>query len=247
MSELWPHLPEVVGATVYTEILASGHPPTPSYSHPEQTWAPVGSRVSEARIRQLIDSTTALAQGFGFPVPAGPDARVAFDREAAKAVRAHMDLSWSEAGSRDLWSFLSLIALPDITMWRFGPDNRERWLASDLTRHTWSRLWWQAVVFEGHDDLLITLSESDLNQLLERRSIGGDPRLAREIARAVVHGAENVPRRPLIRDVTRRLRRYLAFLDTRALSDEQVRSFCSMLTMETITRLDIDAPSVPSH
>ncbi|MBB5775051.1 DUF6339 family protein [Nonomuraea jabiensis] len=179
---------------------------------------------------------------YGFPEPAGSDARISFDRDAAKVIRGQLDLSWAEAGNRDLWSFLSLVALPHVTMWRFGHGNKERWVATDLTRHTWARLWWQAVVFAGHEHILAALSESDLNQLLERRSIGGDPRLVREMARAVTELAANAPRRPVIRDVTARLRRYLAFLDVRALSDQQVRDLCRALTNETITRLMTGIP-----
>jgi len=54
----------------------------------------------------------------------------------------------AEAGNRDVWSFTALVALPHLTRWRFVTRNRERWLASDLTRHTWARLWWQVTVFE---------------------------------------------------------------------------------------------------
>ncbi|TLP62015.1 hypothetical protein [Microbispora triticiradicis] len=236
MSDLWPHLPTVVGASVYTEIVA-GCPLIQRANHPDQTWAPVGGRVPERRVQNLIDTVSSLAGKYGFPEQAGPDARVAFDREAARVIRDKMDLSWAEAGNRDLWSFLALVALPHVTMWRFGLDNKERWIATDLTRHTWARLWWQAVVFAGHEHVLDSLSESDLNQLLERRSIGGDPRLVRETARAVTELAANAPRRPVIRDVTLRLRRYLAFLDVRALSDQQVRELCSVLTNETLTHL----------
>ncbi|GAA1505457.1 hypothetical protein GCM10009677_42250 [Sphaerisporangium rubeum] len=236
MSELWPHLPAVVGATLYADIYA-GRLREPRESHPEQTWAPVGGRVAPKHVRELIDAVSTVAREYRFPEAAGSDARVAFDRDAAKVIRAHLNLSWAEAGNRDLWSFLSLVALPHVTMWRFGPNNKERWIATDLTRHTWARLWWQAVVFAGHEHILAALSESDLNQLLERRSIGGDPRLVREMAGAVTELATNVSRRPVIRDVTARLRRYLAFLDVRALSDQQVRDICRALTSETVTRL----------
>ncbi|MER7457514.1 hypothetical protein [Micromonospora sp. NPDC126480] len=185
---------------------------------------------------------SALAEKHGCPKAVGPDARVAFDRDAARLIRSHMDLSWAEAGNRDVWSFISLVALPHVTMWRFGGENRERWVATDLTRHTWARLWWQAVVFAGHEQILAALSESDLNQLLERRSIGGDSRLVRETARVVTELSGDVPRRRVIRDVTLRLLRYLAFLDIRALSDEQVRDLCSVLVTETIMRLSKDTP-----
>ncbi|MFI7053294.1 hypothetical protein ACIBLB_14665 [Streptosporangium canum] len=201
--------------------------------------------MSAKRVRELIDAVSTLAGEYGFPEAAGNDARISFDRDAAKVIRGQLDLSWAEAGNRDLWSFLSLVALPHVTLWRFGPSNKERWIATDLTRHTWARLWWQAVVFAGHEHVLAALSESDLNQLLERRSIGGDPRLVREMARAVTELGANAPRRAVIRDVTARLRRYLAFLDVRALSDQQVRDLCRALTNETVTRLRTGEPGAP--
>ncbi|TYB58917.1 hypothetical protein FXF51_35930 [Nonomuraea sp. PA05] len=221
---------------MYVEV-AAGRSPAPRDSHPEQTWAPVGGRIAPKRVRELIDAVTTTSKGYGYPRAAANDARISFDRDAAKVIRDHLDLSWAEAGNRDLWSFLSLVALPHVTMWRFGPGNKERWVATDLTRHTWARLWWQAVIFAGHEQVLAALTESDLNQLLERRSIGGDPRLVREMASAVIELAVNTPRRPVIRDVTARLRRYLAFLDVRALSNPQIRNLCLTLTSEAVTRL----------
>lgn len=239
MSELWPHLPAVVGAEMYIK-LKSGGTLAPRTSHPDQTWAPVGGRVPDHRVREFIDAVSSLSENHGYPESAAPEARVAFDRAAAAVLRNHMDLSWAEAGNRDLWSFISLVALPHLTMWRFGADNRERWVATDLTRHTWARLWWQAVVFADHEQILAALTESDLNQLLERRSIGGDPRLARETARAVTELPGAVPRRKVIRDVTLRLMRYLAFVDARALTDQQIRDLCSALTAETLARLPVE-------
>lgn len=246
MSELWPHLPSVVSAAVYAQYVAEDQP-VPGESHPDQTWSPIGARVPEKRVRELIEAVTRIAEKYDYPQPAGRDARVAFDRDAAATIRSHLDLSWAEAGSRDLWSFLALVALPHVTMWRFGLHNRERWVATDLTRHTWARLWWQAVVFAGHEHILAALSESDLNALLERRSLGGDPRLAREIARAVITLAAEASRRAVIRDVTLRLNRYLAFLDVRALSDEQVSRLCTTLTNETLKHVvGSGAPQEPA-
>ncbi len=89
-------------------------------------------------------------------------------------------------------------------------------------------------MFKDHEELLDQLSESDLNQLLERRVIGGDPRLARSIAKSIIVGiSEDSKRRALIRDVTKRLRRLLAFVDALALDDEQVLAFCSELVAES--------------
>jgi hypothetical protein len=241
MTELWPHLPEVVAARLHQD-LGSGTRPEPAVDHDDRIWAPVGARVHQKQIRVLIDAMTKLAEHHGFPAPAGPDARIAFDRAAAPLIREHMDLAWAEAGNRELWSFVSLVVLPHVTMWRFGVTNRERWVASDLTRHTWARLWWQAVVFAGRDDVLAALSESDLNQLLERRSIGGDPRLVAAMATAVIGAPSDLRRRQVIRDVTARIRRYLAFVDIRALDDAQVDELCRDLCVESFERIRAAMP-----
>src|SRR5690349_10789887 len=221
----WPQLPDGTADVVYREIVLSGVAPEPKSRHPHQVYSPVGGRASDGDVDELVDELTTLADGFGYPSDSGDSARVAFDRAAAQILRRRVDVSWAEAGNRRLWSFMALVPLPHLTNWRFGFSNRERWIASDLTRHTWGRLWWQAVVFEGHEGLLSRLSESDLNQLLERRIIGGDPRLTRAVANALLEGEGKV-QRGLIRESAKRLRRLLAFVDARALSDQQIESFC---------------------
>lgn len=236
MTELWPRLPLVAAEKIYADIRGGAHP-SPATSNAEQSWSPVGGRVAEKSINLMRQGLVDLAGEYGFPDAAGRDAKVAFDRAAAQAVRGHMQLSWAEAGARDLWSFVALVVIPDLTLWRFGTENRERWVASDLTRHTWGRLWWQAVVFEGNETLLGSMSESDLNQLLERRrAIGGDPRVITALAQVILNAPAEVPRRFLIRDVAKRFRRRLAFIDLRSLDAEQVAAVCSGLAQETIQR-----------
>jgi hypothetical protein len=105
-----------------------------------------------------------------------------------------------------------------------------------------ARLWWQALVLGETTEsgpvsfaLLNALSESDLNQLLERRSIGGNPILARAAAKALI-GREDprVQRRDLVRDVTRRLQRRLAYIDFLALDEEQVLRHCLQVVDESL-------------
>jgi len=227
MSVLFPRLPQEIARAEYQRLI-SGQIPTPSTSHPFQVYAPVGGRRADPdEIGDLVAQVATLAGEFGYPRAAGDSERIAFDRSAASLLRTLMDIGWSEAEARGIWSFLALVALPDLTQWRFGITNQERWVASDLTRHTWSRLWWQAVVFEKDPDLLDALTESDLNQLLERRKIGGDPRLVLAVGRTVLEASnESIPRRALIRDVAARLMRRLAFIDARALTDQQLGDLC---------------------
>jgi len=230
----WPQIPTSVAKAEYQDVLKSSTPPEPRNHHPDQIFSPIGTHVTDETVQALIDDLTLIAKEYGYPGASSPRQRVEFDRAAARKLLEAMGITWADAGSTRLWSFISLIALPHLTWWRFGPDNIERWVATDLTRHTWARLWWQAVVFRDHEELLDQLSESDLNQLLERRVIGGDPRLARSLAQSIVVGiSEEAKRRALIRDVTKRMRRILAFVDALALDDEQVLSLCSELVAES--------------
>jgi hypothetical protein len=235
MSVLWPRLTGPVAAEEFNQMRADAEDVRAKISHPAQSYSPVGGRrIADKDIQRLINIMTTLAHDHGYPRIGTDRQRIAFDRLATDVVRDHMDLSWYEAGSRDVWSFLAIVVLPHLTSWRFGPTNVERWIATDLTRHTWGRLWWRGVVFESDRGLLDLLTESDLNQLLERRSIGGDPRMTCALGRAVANmSAGGHERRSLIRDTTARLLRRLAFVDSRALNDAQINELCRTLVYES--------------
>ena len=52
-----------------------------------------------------------------------------------------------------------------------------------------------------------------------------------------------IPRRLLIRDVTARLLRRLAFIDARALDSQGLSELCSSTLAESVTWLTVDPPS----
>ena len=236
MSVRWPQLPDTIASDLW-EGIRDGSDLVQGFEHAHQVYSVVGARATPEDVQSLVESVVDIARNHGFPEASPPDQKVAFDRAAAPALLSAMNLDWNEASKRGVWSFLSLVALPKVTHWRFGVGNHERWIATDLTRHTWARLWWQAMVFKGHHDLLASLSESDLNQLLERRAIGGDPRLVRALGAAVIAASTEIPRRAVIRDVTSRIRRRLAFVDIHSLDDQQLDEMCRSMTQEAVTEL----------
>lgn len=229
MTQLWPQIPALVAEGLFAG-LPTGGPDRGAVRHPAQIYTPVGAaRATEADVEAFKSAIEHLAAEHGYPTGGqAAAARTTFDRAAAAAVRRTLDLSWSEAGQRGVWSFVALVVLPHVTHWRFGTNNEERWIATDLTRHTWARLWWQAVVFEADPQLLADLTESDLNQLLERRTLGGDTRMTCALARAVVARTPDggIDRRHLIRDATARVRRRLEFIDTAAVDDDNLAAMC---------------------
>lgn len=232
MSVLWPRLPRVIAEQVF-ETVSDGAVLTAASHHPAQVYSAVGARALESAIDGVISSLEQLAHSCGYPNAAPASSRIVFDRRAAELLREGIDVSWGEAAGTEMWSFLALVALPHLTRWRFGTSNSERWVASDLTRHTWARLWWQAVVFEDAMELLEELNESELNQLLERRNVGTDRRLVKEFARAyLAHPRDEISQRDLIREAAKRFRRQLAFVETRALDEAHLRSYCHTVVRE---------------
>lgn len=231
MTVLFPRLPRAEAQRLFATVAEL----SPSLSHHGQIFAPVGGhRATPELVEQVSDHVRGLAAEFGFPNRLLPADRLPFDRRSATLLVDAMDISWSEAAANDLWSFIALVVLPDVTRWRFGESNVERWIATDLTRHTWARVWWRGTVFGSRPDLLNRLTESDLNQIFERRVVGGDSRLAVSIAEAVLEFEMSRPghRRALLRDAAGRLRRRLAFIDARALEDLEVLELCRELVTE---------------
>lgn len=233
MSQLWPRLNPAVARALFADLAGRTTDQLATSArgdHPQSTFAATGGvRVSAAEVTALASSLRETAVEFGYPGSADDGERIAFDRAAAEVLYAATDLTTVEAAHRGVWNFVALVAAPDLVQWRFGRNNTERWIASDLSRHMFSRLWWQALTFavptpDGRMDysLLRGLSESDLNQITERRSLAGNPRLAQSIARLITSANVDVSRRALLRDLTPRLRRRLAFIDFAVLTDEQL-------------------------
>lgn len=232
MTDLWPRLTTGKGIVELRKL--DGDPAElrqmARNRHPQATYAASGGRrVTEDEVGRLAAAIRDAATDHGYPEPAGSAELVHFDRVAAEIIHRTMDITSVEASVREVWTFLAVVALPDVTRWRFHGDNVERWIATDLTRHMFSRLWWQATTFVVEDgdgardySLLRRLSESDLNQVMERRSIAGVSPLARSIARVLTEDQAMSGGRKALRDATPRLRRLMAFIDFTALSDEQL-------------------------
>lgn len=245
MTQLWPRLGPSPARTAYhglrrrtvPELAADARP-----AHDRVTYAATGGRrVTPTEITTLVEDLRHAAAEFGYPVPAEDAERIGFDRAAAEILYARMDLTAVEAAHNSIWNFLALVAAPDIVLWRWtGSTNVERWICTDRTRHMFARLWWQALTFDtphgdGRPDhtLLRSLSESDLNQITERRSIAGNPRLAQAVARLLAAAPAETRRRDLLRSITPRLRRRLAFIDFSVLTDEQLDDHLRVLSQET--------------
>ncbi|MEW2509457.1 DUF6339 family protein [Streptomyces sp. NPDC046870] len=213
-----------------------------------------GHPVDVGHLEHLAHVLRDCARRAGYPHLPDDRNKVLFDRAAAKALHATMDITPAEAGQPDMWTHLATCLVPDVVAWRFGTRAPKRWIGTGLVRHTLARLWWQAhalaVTRNGTTDygLLDNLTESDLNQIFERRAIGGTPPLARALARELttpgLHGA-GVSRREIVRDTAKRLRRLLPYTSFTSLDEAAIQRRVGSLVSESIKALKDQTPRKP--
>ncbi|MER5972141.1 DUF6339 family protein [Streptomyces sp. NPDC002055] len=191
-------------------------------SHPAMFYSATGgARLPERGLGSLREAVLACATERGYPTKPARRQAAGFDIDVATVLHRDSGIVPAEAVAGDLWAFLSLVVLPDVSAWRFADLHRDRVLGTDVTRHVFGRLWWRAhLLYDedgGREDLYASLSvlnESDFDQIYARRtSIGGSPHLVRAIVRVwqtldIPPGAE----RPVLRDFLMRVLRLNAFI-----------------------------------
>jgi hypothetical protein len=230
-SLLYPRLPPAVAQHLFEDLNAQSVVTMPhATSHPDAVFAALGGvEASEDMLGSLAEAIRHEAQMTGFPRPPedGSAGAARFDLACAEILRRRMDIVPAEAASVDIWAFIGAVLVPDVCFWRFPEPPADRVIGPDLTRHTFARLWWRAYMLadlDGQEGLsaLSAISESEMNQLFERRSIGGNRLLVRATARRLLKLDKDRRRREPVRDAIRRIRRLLAFLIPESLADSEL-------------------------
>lgn len=206
---------------------------------PYVTWAATGaSRAPDKLIERIASDVRGLARDGGFPKEGSVPARALFDARASAYFAMTGVVPVGEALRDDVWTWLALVLLPDVCVWRFEGRASERFLGG--RRNTLQRLWTRGRAFDrggaaGEErwTLLTVLSEDSLVQITERPSIGADPRAARAIGEAwlsVMADAEGRSREDVMRTAVRNIRAAGEVLCFASMSDaeltaEMVRHF----------------------
>jgi hypothetical protein len=247
---LYPRLPPAVARRRFealTQLPAALLPSESRHHDPDAVFAALGgAKASEQHLGALRAALLEVAERAGYPNERGTRAsRERFDLECAVVLRDQMQIVAAEAASIDVWAFLGVMLLPDLCFWRFPNPPQDRVIGPDLTRHTFARVWWRAhqLADLGPSTGLTALGaipESVMNQIFERRAIGGNRNLVRGVARTLISTQDRwpeIPRRRLVRESTRRLRRLLAFTSPEALDDATLATFIGHIFDETATAL----------
>jgi hypothetical protein len=197
---LLPRLPAVNGRRLLANPgVSAGVDPEMlrSAAEPFVSWAASGGhRATRGELDSLRDQICSVAAECGWPASSGQAARARFDARLGAALVESIRLPVAEALRDDVWSWVAIALVPDVSLWRFDAAAPERFLGG--RRNTLQRLWLRARVFDRGveaDDrwgLLELLTEDAMVQITERPSIGADPRVATAIAEAWVRTALEV-------------------------------------------------------
>ncbi|MFE0694209.1 DUF6339 family protein [Streptomyces sp. NPDC058869] len=186
-----------------------------------------GDRVTAARLRELREGVLVLAARAGFPDNSDRVRNAEFDLSLAALLHAETGMVPAEAAARDVWAFLALVVLPDVSFWRYPRPPKDRILGTDLTRHVLGRLWWRAQLVRSPDSskpygALKILGEAAFDQIYARRAaLGGSPHLVRSILRVWDDlDLQGLNERETLRDFLKRLLRLAPFVLFDAVEEE---------------------------
>ncbi|MPZ68689.1 MAG: hypothetical protein GEU71_04080 [Actinobacteria bacterium] len=210
-----------------------------------QLAAPVatgGTPVPSDHIEKVQESVRGLAEQHGWPESLSRTSVSGFDQPCSVLLHDLMDIVPADAAHEGVWSFLSLVVLPDVSKWRFPDAARDRMIGAP--RNVFRRLWWRAEVL-GRDALTgeHALGEDELVQIMERPSLSADYRVAREIANVVMSRAPQagLARSELMRDLAKRVLRLMPVISLDALEDHELAyeiETCCALSAEQLISVE---------
>lgn len=213
--------------------------------HPGADWYPTAvERVGPKQLAELQRVVRAVGTAHGYPkeLPARNPRLIRFDQALAPALYECMDIIPAEAAHDGVWSFISLVLLPDVAFWRYpnrtGREDYERIIGRP--RNVFRRLWWRAYALGP--DVAGQLQEDEAVGIMERPSLAGNPRIARALATAhleTIAANPDVLRSELLRQVTKRLLRLTVVATLGPLTDEDLHLSLAGLFDECLRELRI--------
>ena len=147
---------------------------------------PTGSRVTQEKLAALRDEVISLAEKFGFPDTATEtSSKRKFNRGLSSVLHHSMQISPSNAARREVWSYLSMILLPDVAMWRYPDLEPARVLGQaerSINRNFLRSAWWRAEVLgaDSNDPPAVFL-EDNLVHIMEVTGLFGNKRITSAI------------------------------------------------------------------
>lgn len=228
---LFPRLPSSAGRRIlasFRDLELEDIKAESLMNHPSAAPGPVGGRpATEEHLARVQTQVRDLACEFGFPDRLTARDQATFDRACATLLLKTMDIVTGDAAAPEVWSFMSLVLLPEIPFWRFPDAADERYIGG--ARNTLQRLWWRAWTL-GPDLSTVPagaspFGEDDFVQVMERPTVSGNERLARSFYQVVLESdlaAMKVTRSELVRTLVMQIRARRSHIAVDALGDQQL-------------------------
>lgn len=186
---VYPRLPAGAALEELKELrrLRTGGRPEWRRDHPRAVYAPHGSRVPET----VLEEVRARVEEAVAPLPRRNGVRrqdvARWDRVVGAALHSSMRIVDADAAAEGVWSFLTLVLLPDLAVERFpldSADARFLGLPRNVFRRTWER---HRVIGDLEPPTGVKpLGEDELVGLLERSAMARNHRLVRLVAAQVL-------------------------------------------------------------
>ena len=157
-------------------------------AHSDAACAPTGGNpVSEHHLLKLQATLQGVCDDFGFPKPLKKSKQGEFDRVCGTILHRDMGIVPADAAEEGVWSFVSLVVVPELAPWRFPDRHQDRLLGK--RRNALRRLWWRAHVL-GPDLTSAPpgcspFGEDEFVQVMERPTIARNFRLAKHLQGAM--------------------------------------------------------------
>jgi len=150
-------------------------------------YAPTGgTKVSSSQLTGIRRVIIEVAKRAGYPKPPSRAQAAEFDTEVSIRLTEIANTDNGEFHRDDVWACIATVLLPDLVIWRFSLEARERFHGG--IRNAFQRLWLRGRILdrgEGHPDrweLLRSLTEDALVQITERPSISSSKLLSIALA-----------------------------------------------------------------
>jgi len=225
---IYPRLSGVAVEQLVSGLARSGGAHQWADRHEGQTFASIGSPVDAASlvgIRQAVEA--ALVSAGLSAVVRGNAAE--WDRIVGWALHRATStpstrMSPMEAASTDVWSWLTLVLMPDIALRRFADGSSAR--MNGGPRNVFRKVWWRVEVLGDLADpsVVDTLGEDELVGIFERTSLGRNRPIARALVRRIV-AFEDRGRTDYSRALSRTVLRDLAHVSAALLDDPAADAF----------------------
>ena len=200
---LLPQLPSIKAKVILEDIASKSNceilDPKGNLKVEGIFYVPTGGQIiNDENLEKLRNNVLEKAKEYGFP-STNQKSFLEFEYEVAK-ILSNWSYLWidgepsGESFRNDFWSYLSIVIMPDIVSWRWGfpPEGEptKSWSVRFIGggRNAFQRIFRRILSLDrgpSHEDrfgLIRELKEDDFSNILERTSLGSNPRIAIPLA-----------------------------------------------------------------